>query len=276
MDTLICLDIDGTITEDKFSVPKKTENYLQELAIKGYPIFFETGRSFSFAMNLLKNFSFPYYISPQNGSVILKMPEKKEVFKKYLKYEHFSVIEEAVSKFSTDFCIYSGYENNDCCYYRKQNFSKDDLDYIAKVQDREQVNWVSVKDFDSNTFSSFPLIKGFGLLKDMQLLKKELSKSPFFQVSLNKDPFIEPYYLLLITHKEVSKGAALIELKKKLGLKKVVAAGDDDNDESMLLKADTKIVMETATQDLKDLADIIAPRPNECGIVTALKEVLGC
>ena len=271
---MICLDIDGTITEDKFSVPEKTEKYLQELSEKGYPIFFETGRSFAFAMRSLEKFSFPYYISPQNGSVILQMPEKKEIFKKYLDRSNLNIIEEVFSENCTDFFIYSGYEKKDCCYYRKQNFSKIELEYIASVQDREHAYWIPVDNFDDGMFSSFPLIKGFGPRKAMELLKEKLNQTSLFQVSLNKDPFIESYYLLLITHKEVSKGSALMALKEKLGVKRVIAAGDDDNDKSMLLKADIKIVINTASQDLKSLADVIALRPNEYGIINALKEVL--
>jgi Cof subfamily protein (haloacid dehalogenase superfamily) len=274
MDTLICLDIDGTITEDKFSVPEKTTKYLQDLSERGYPIFFETGRSFSFAMRSIEAFDFPHFISPQNGSVILQMPEKKLLFKKYLDRSHLNVIEDAFSDYPSDFIIYSGYEKDDICFYRKKNFSNKQLDYIASVQDREHASWTPVDNFSDGMFSSFPLIKGFGPLKEMEHLRDDLNSSSHFQVSINKDPFVEDCYLLLITHKEVSKGSALLALKDKLGVKRVIAAGDDDNDKSMLLKADTKIVIDTASQELKDLADIIAARPNEYGIINALNEAL--
>jgi hydroxymethylpyrimidine pyrophosphatase-like HAD family hydrolase len=55
---------------------------------------------------------------------------------------------------------------------------------------------------------------------------------------------------------------------------KVIAAGDDYNDESMLKVADVKVVMATAPQDLLLKADVVAPAASEEGIIAGLEAAI--
>lgn len=272
MDTLICLDIDGTITDDRSSVPLEIRKYLKELILQGYTLFLETGRSFTFASQTLTEFDFPFYIAAQNGSIALKMPEKQEVFRRYLDRSFLYTIDQIFSREDKGYLVYSGYEKGDFFYFKKEHFSKEDLFYIEALQTREGVIGKHVTTFDK--IDSFPLIKGIGSQEKMQELKNAFLQTDLFQVSLNKDPFKEDIELLLLTHKEVSKGFALQSLKKDLGIKRVIAAGDDDNDKSMLEVADIKIVIDSAPEKLKQMADILCPGPKDLGILSALKKVL--
>jgi len=274
MDTLICLDIDGTITEDKFSVPEEIREYLKNLSLKGYPLAFVTGRDFTFAHKAIEKFDFSYSIACQNGSIILSMPEKKELFRNYLDGSILPILEKAYEEVPIDFLIYSGYEKGDFCFYRKKNLQKESLMYIEDLQKRQNASWQEVEDFDPRHFSSFPLIKGFGPAKVMEMIKEKLSEYDFFDLSLIHDPFDDRYRLLQITKKGVSKGSAVSYLKKHLNLSYTVVAGDDENDESMIDVADKKIVVTTAPTSLKEKADIIALNPNELGIIHALNEAL--
>lgn len=274
MDTLICLDIDGTITDTKFSVPKEITNYLKNLSNKGYDLFFVTGRPFAFALGALKSFDFPYYLCCQNGSIILSMPEKKELNKKYLSSSILPLVEKAYEEFSLDFLVYSGYEKGDFCYYRKNNFSKEHLEYIKDLQKRQDAIWVNVPSFSKDFLLSFPLIKCFGSRATMEIIKEKLEKEKLLAITLIKDPFNLNYHLLLITDHSVSKGNAVKFLKDKLNKKRIVVAGDDNNDISMLAIADKKIVINTAPSEMQKEADIIALSPKELGIIYALEEVL--
>ena len=67
-------------------------------------------------------------------------------------------------------------------------------------------------------------------------------------------------------------GKELIALTKERG--KVIAAGDDYNDEPMLEAADIKVVMATAPADLLSKADIIAPAASEDGIICGLEAAI--
>ena len=64
----IALDIDGTITLDKYSVPQPVIDYLGSLSRSGWRIALATGRPYAFASMALSKFDFPYVFLVQNGS----------------------------------------------------------------------------------------------------------------------------------------------------------------------------------------------------------------
>ena len=109
----------------------------------------------------------------------------------------------------------------------------------------------------------------------MQIVEERLAKSNAFEVTHIRDPFDEAYRMLLVTAKGATKG---LSLKKVLSAKGrgslVIAAGDDENDQSLFDVADIKIAMPHAPKSLQDRADLIAPPTSENGIIQALKQVL--
>ena len=105
----------------------------------------------------------------------------------------------------------------------------------------------------------------------MDELKKKLGKTGKFQLAKVRDPFEGGYFILLVTDIKASKGNALAQLLELKGRgKKVVAAGDDENDISLLQQADIKIVMDHAPPILHEVASFIAPPTKDHGIIHAL------
>jgi len=270
----IALDIDGTITLDKYSVPQKVVDYLRSLSKEGWRIAMATGRSCSFASMALSKFDFPYIFLPQNGSVGLEMPGKKLLFKKYLSASLIRAVEEAYEGFDSDFVIYAGYDKGDFCYWRPQRLSEEDRLYAENLKQREQESWKEVANYGELS-GTFPLIKCFGTPIKMKQIADRLQKTGLFQVTRIRDPFHESYMILLVTDALVSKGLALKEVFQKLGRgDRVIAAGDDENDISMFLEADVKIAMSHAPDTVQSKADLIAPPTQDCGIIQALEMVV--
>lgn len=265
----IALDIDGTITLEKYSVPDEVTAYLRSLAADGWRIAMATGRPYAFASRALSTFDFPYYFLAQNGSAVLEMPGKKLLFKRYLTESAIEVVEKAYEGIDSDFLIYSGYETGDFCYFRPHRMAEEDLRYIEDLKKRQKEEW---KPVDRFAIDSFPLIKCFGPLPRMNKVAERLRKSGRFQVTMIRDPFDENSMIILVTEKNASKGLSLEELFRKKGRGGlVIAAGDDENDLSLLKAADVKIAMAHAPEALQDAADYIAPPTKEYGIIKALQ-----
>lgn len=270
----IALDIDGTITLDKYSVPEKVISYLSSLSLKGWRIAMATGRPYTFASMALSKFDFPYLFLPQNGSAAIEMPGTKLLFKKYLSPRVLQEVEAAYAGINSDFVIYAGYEKGDFCFWRPHRLSKEDLSYLDDLQKRQKEAWRAVESFDAIE-SDFPLIKCFGPPARMKTVADRLKASGKFQVATIRDPFHESYVILLVTDKEASKGQSLARAFQKLGRgERVIAAGDDENDVSLFEVADVKIAMSHAPEILRDKADLIAPPTQDCGILHALQMVL--
>lgn len=271
----IALDIDGTITIERHRIPERVVAYLRSLFHDGWRIALATGRSFSFASSPLSRFDFPYLLLPQNGSIVLQMPEAHVLFRRYLSSKILPIIDQAFQGFDTDYLIYAGYEKGDFCYWRPSRFCQEDLAYLLDLQSREKKNWQAVDQFDPIVLGQFPLIKCFGPFPRMKIIAERLRQTCLFEVSEIRDPFHDVYSLLLVTDRLATKGASLQQAFELLGRGEIViAAGDDANDVSLLQSADIKIAMSHAPEPLKDMADLIAPPTVEEGIIHALRSAL--
>lgn len=72
---------------------------------------------------------------------------------------------------------------------------------------------------------------------------------------------------------EASKGIALTELKKIIGVKQVVAVGDNMNDISMLEAADISFAVENAEKTVKNIVDFQAPSNNDDAIAYIIEQL---
>jgi Cof subfamily protein (haloacid dehalogenase superfamily) len=271
----IALDIDGTITLDKYSVPKEVVAFLRSLQKSGWQIAMATGRPLAFAMMALSEFDFPYTFLAQNGSAVLEMPSQKLLFKSYIPFSSLAVIEKAYEGIEGDYVIYAGYEKGDFCYWRPHRLSQDERNYLTDLQKRQKEYWREMEQYTGPELSSFPLLKCFGNEAKMDLIAKRLRASGKFEVAKIRDPFVEGYYLLLVTDRTASKGNSLKKVLELKGRgKRVIAAGDDENDLSLLKVADIKIAMAHAPESLQEVATFIAPPTHEQGIIQALQIAL--
>jgi hydroxymethylpyrimidine pyrophosphatase-like HAD family hydrolase len=106
-------------------------------------------------------------------------------------------------------------------------------------------------------------------------LKKKIEKELGLHVPLNRDPFNEMYLVVQATHPLATKGEAVRRLSNVIShAMPVIAAGDDQNDITMLEAATIKIVMQTASREILALADIVAPSAAENGIIEGIKRAL--
>ncbi|MCI0382604.1 MAG: Cof-type HAD-IIB family hydrolase [Chlamydiae bacterium] len=271
----IALDIDGTITSDLLSIPKKVSDYLHLLFQEGWRILFLTGRTLSFAKPILTQFAFPYLVALQNGADILEMPKERLLHRCYLEGDAIKKIDQIYSKKGKDFIIYSGYEKGDFCYFRPKNFSKDLLKYFETLKRFSLEEWKAVHSFDFSSSSNFPLVKSFGDEETLHGLNLELGQIDHLHTTLIRDPLSPKFFLNLVTKSCATKGEALKQMLKPFQTGSsdvIIAAGDDRNDVPMLSLANVRIVMGTAPKEMHTKADIVAAPATHLGIIEALEK----
>lgn len=274
----IALDIDGTLVEGLRPIPVPVMQYLERLHHSGWKILFITGRAFAFAERDLRPLNIPYYLAVQHGADILHMPTKTVFEERYLESEVLHHIEKAFRKESGGYIVYAGFAKGDFCYYRPDHVTEILTPYYERLRSFSTVPWQAVKSFDELQGVRFPLAKCFGSEKTMHKVKERLAEIPGLEVVVIKEPVDDNLYLGLITDKEATKGKALHRVLVKAGRKKgerIIAAGDDRNDVSMLREADVRIVMGTAPSDVLAEGDIIAESAAKMGILGALAEATG-
>ena len=271
----IALDIDGTITDDLYSIPEEVISYFRVLQKEGWHFIFITGRMLTLAEQALRSLDFPFLLAIQNGADILQMPDRKLLFRSYLPHAVVPLLEEIYSRSSEDFIIYAGYEKQDFCYYRPHRFSSLLIPQVEKIRSLSPEPWKAVHSFDFSEEETFPLIKCLGSEDSMSGVNASLKSMEGICATFIRDPLSPGFFFNLVTHEEASKGRALqrvFPLFKDKGL--VIAAGDDRNDVSMLEVADIAIVMGSAPIDMHSHADILAKPASENGIIEALKKAV--
>ncbi|EFB42525.1 HAD family hydrolase [Parachlamydia acanthamoebae] len=275
MPGLIALDIDGTVTDFGGVIPPEVVAYLSELVSDGWNVVFITGRTFTDGFKILQPLSFPYYFAVQNGAITLRMPQQEVVAKHTLGTDVFPAMENICKDEPSDFVIFAGFEHQDCCYYRSHCFSKELLEYLKARSDAFNSIWYDVESFDNLTLANFPSLKCFGQVESASRISYRIENEIGLHAPLIKDPFQNGYYVVQATHASVNKGSALRDLKQRLRVQTpVIAAGDDNNDISMLEEADIRIIMATAPDHLLQTATIIAPPAREKGIIQGLQKAL--
>lgn len=272
----IALDLDGTITDSTHHAPLEVVQFLHTLQEIGWEIVFITGRTFSFAEVIVKNFDFPYYLAVQNGADILLMPERRRIAHHYLDEQILPVLEKAYEEKEEDFLLYAGYANGDFCYYRPTHFTPLFLEHVhRKIMPLSPEAWKGVENFEFEKGISFPLAKCLGTKETIEQINAFLQKVPTCNATMIRDPLGVGVYLILVTSPLATKGNAFKTIQQVTGKGgKTIAAGDDLNDISMLQVADVKIVMEAAPPEMHPLATIVAKHGKQHGIIDALNTAI--
>jgi Cof subfamily protein (haloacid dehalogenase superfamily) len=275
MKGIIALDIDGTVTASTHAVDQEVIEALSQLAKEGWNFIFLTGRPFDWGFRTLEPLPFPYALAVQNGAVLLEIPAKKILSRKYLTKAILPKLEVISQKHKTDCVIYSGIENGDQCYYRPTYLPSSILSYMLERTAHLGEKWVSIADFSDLPISFFSSIKFFAKADQAFLISQSIETDLALHAPPNRDPFNPNYFVIQATHAEATKGQVLREFIHLTHLSgPIIAAGDDHNDRSMLQVADIKVVMANAPSELLDIADIIAPPANQQGIIYGLKEAI--
>jgi hydroxymethylpyrimidine pyrophosphatase-like HAD family hydrolase len=270
---IIALDIDGTLTAEKAAIPADVVAYLHHLQQDGWLLVFITGRTFQWAQQSLHVLKFPYDLAIQNGALILAMPSRKILIKRYLDKSIFPMMDQACEGEPTDYVIFSGFDHQDICYYRSHRFDPQLLKYVQSRRSLLIENWIDVPSYDQLPIPDFASVKSFGALQSLQRISQRIEAHTPLHAPLVKDPFKEGYYVLQASHPHVSKGESVKALKEKFGGHlPVIAAGDDENDRTMFEEADIVVVMETAEAPILELADVVASSAAKSGLIQGLQE----
>ncbi len=272
---IIALDIDGTLTDETHRIEPVIVEYLTKLHQDGWLLIFITGRPYAWGYRSLHVLNFPYYLSVQNGAILLEMPKVKIIKRKYLDGKIIKPMEHVCEGEPTDFVIYCGMEENDRCYYRPEKFAPDLRHYVEARCKYLEEDWVAVPSFEPFFSSSFASVKCFGLLPSIERIASRMEGEIGLHAPPIRDPFKENYYVAQATHAQVNKGLALRDFAALFPeAETIIAAGDDNNDLSMLEHAHIKIVMANAPKPLLAIADVIAPPASQQGILTGLKHAV--
>lgn len=270
---LIALDLDGTLFNNQCLVTPACREALQEAAEQGIRVVVSTGRPMcGIPLDKLEDTGIRYAITT-NGAGIYDLKTQTPLFVS----EMTSRQAEPILRFLETCDIHMD------AFINGSAFSRRDLSIAMKLELPEatrryildtRIRIDGLTDYIVNndipiqkiTLNFEPL--GNGIYKDRDRVKKFLEKQPDIDVVCGG------YHNLEFTKAGISKGSGLKELARILSIpmEQTMAAGDSENDLSILHAAAVGIAMENASPDVKEAADWITASNEEEGITKLFRE----
>lgn len=255
---IVALDIDGTLTKAT-EVDTHLLAYLQSLYEKKWQIVFVTGRTFSFAEPITSKISVPHFLVVQNGSALFSLPNKKILFSHSLDKTVLFDLGVLAKKNHVALVIELILDGEDVVLYDPKSMEEEERKYIEYRSSFFKGRWISDL---SVPFQEFLVAKAFGedrALQEFIYSQKNRSVQSFFM----RDPFRKGKHLVFLNSAHASKKNAVLFLQKHFFPQtKLIVAGDDLNDLSLLEIADYAIVMKHAPSSLIEIADHIIADPD--------------
>ncbi|MCK4261339.1 MAG: HAD family hydrolase [Halanaerobiales bacterium] len=271
---LIASDIDGTLTEVWDQVNDKNRDVLKKLVAQGVTFMIATGRSFRSAEPILKSLDIPCYACLVNGAILISYPDLKLIHTNYLSVKNKNLIVEKIQSANGHIIMFNGFEGGDKLYYTEKYYLNPVLNKI--VDSYEEDRLLLVEDMIKNIDHSVPVISCIGTEEEIDeiLILLEPYHDEFNILKL-RETYVQGYFWLMITQKTADKvhGIQYISNMLKVEQQEIIAIGDDLNDLEMIKYAGLGIAMGNGVDELKVVADMIAPSCGEDGLAQVIEEL---
>ncbi len=272
---LVCIDVDGTLLNNRHKITKRTKEILLKAHELGVHIVISTGRMYTDAEYYSNLIGVKSPVIASNGAFIKEKDNDKVIYKDVLSESLSLKLLEIFRKhhikpyFCTPHKFYYGNIMFKLFYLAAKvvgtRSNKLDVEYVFSW---EQWQKVLHKEKDN-------MVKSEIIYRDAALiyeLRKELKNLPQLEIIDSSKYNIE------ITSKGVSKGKAVEMLASLYGLKReeIITIGDSGNDLSMIEYAGLGIAMGNAADIVKQKADYITDSNDNDGVANAInKFILG-
>ncbi len=263
---VLALDIDGTLTNSKKQITKRTKEAVAHAALKGVKIVIASGRpvqgirAFADELELDKNDG---YILSFNGGRLISCRTGEVIHDVKLPLEYLPEIYALSRKYNVNLMSYEG----------------DDL--ITEHPDDEflaieaRINGLGIKKVDNFVeHINFPINKCL-MLGDGDYLAY-VEKKVHAALGGRMDVYRSEPYFLEILPKGIDKAKALESFLNIIGCsrKELMACGDGFNDLTMIKYAGLGIAMANAREEVKACADYITAGNDEDGVALAIENFI--
>jgi len=268
MKKILFTDLDGTLLNNESRVVGEMRQALIDMCKAGHVLVLSSGRPLDSILEVMQEVGLDFpgtYIIANNGTLIYDCDNKKPLKELRVDYEDVSAIWNLAKECGihvqtyTDTHIVSAQEDKEVQYYRRRIhlpllLAEEPLSVLRK--EPYKVLCIDLEDHDRIAAFQSKLHEQFG--ERLQTV------------------FSNPNYLEIFA-REAGKGNGLKFVCDYLNvpIEYSIAAGDAQNDISMLEVAGLSVAMCNGDEDIKAMADIVTKRSNhECGLADVVYEYI--
>jgi Cof subfamily protein (haloacid dehalogenase superfamily) len=266
---LVCVDMDGTLLNDKKQVTQRSKVAIARALEKGVKVVICTGRLFTAANEYADMIGIKAPIISANGAYIKEKDRDEVIYKSVLGLDNIKNIMDVIKKYD----ISPNFYTTDSIYTDKSNLA---YQFYSKFNMNAAIN-NNIKLYIVDNLeekleeNKEEILKCIAIDDDIEKIKKikeELSKFEGLEIVSSSINNFE------VMKKGVSKGSGVKVLAEYYGYKKesVICIGDNENDLSMIEYAGLGIAMENSEKMVLEVADYITASNNDDGVAKAIEK----
>jgi len=268
---LICLDMDGTLLNDRKELTERTKEAIKRTNEKGILIALSTGRIFTSARYYANLLGIKAPIIASNGAYIREKDNEKIIYKSTIDKENCEKLLEIMDKYNLNY-----YYNTFDTVISPKPFPKGYtyLEMNPNLPEDMKVRLHVTQDLKAEfTKRDKEILKFICISKDFIKLnkaKEDILRIGNFEVASSLGDNFE------VMNKGITKGSAVKVLAGLYGFKReeVICVGDGENDLSMIEYAGLGVAMGNALDYVKGRADYITSSNNEDGVADLLEKFI--
>ncbi len=269
---IITLDLDGTLLRSDKTVSPRVKSVLQKAADKGIEIVPSSGRTFHGIPDYVKALPGVHYLITANGSALYTMNE--EILS--MTAMPCETAAEIVKRIIDKDVILGAYINGKGYMERSQFALAEERgteEFVIEYFKKTRIPVYNLPEFILEQNSPVQIITPTFYGVPMEI-EKEVTEIPG-----NYKDVIYVYgspYNIDISHKDASKGNAMLKLAEVLGINPGYTAsfGDSENDAEALKKAGFGFAMKNGDKYAYSAADFIAPSNDEDGVAYVIEKLI--
>lgn len=266
---LVFFDIDGTLLDSQGEIPDSARQAIQAAKKNGHLMFLATGRSKVEVPGYIKEIGFEGMVlgagayAEYQGKVLFHHKMEKAQIREIIEY---LTQRQASIIFETNEKMYAAKE---VVVFLEKMMAEQDFTEAAK---REFINCIDV----STTWEEMPDINKFMFFNarcDSAEIEKRFADR--FIILPNSIMAVKEYCSGEVSQLGITKARGLESIQACLGIARenMIAIGDGLNDMEMIQFAGIGVAMADGAEELKRVADRIAPAVKEDGIAVIMKQL---
>ena len=258
--TLYATDLDGTLLRSDKSISDESAELLNRLTEKGVLFTFATARSWSSASPLLTKLDLRCPAVTFNGVFVVDPRDGRHIVENIFPASSLRVAVEYFNRNELAPLVYSYIDGRERVSYLESRLD-DVYGYVSTRQGDKRLRPVITREelFQGRIFY-------FTLLDpktDIAELDSVFSRENGFAVNFMPDTYNKNEIWYEIFSRNASKASALLQVMELTHADRLVCFGDNNNDMSMIISADTGVAVANACDELKKAADIVIESNDE-------------
>lgn len=251
---ILFMDLDGTLLSDDKDLTPGNLSAIQEALRAGHQAVIASGRPLASAKILAKELGLDKegcYVIAYNGGEIYDTYRQQSIFRKSIPLPYVKWVFEEAQKRGLHCQTYS----------QTSVLAEQDNERLRYYMERTNIPLVLTDDV-TRILTEEP-VKMIVIDEDHRKLEQYLQETSAWAAGKLDRIFSNPMYLEHVAC-GISKGRAVTMLceKLKIPLSQAIAAGDEENDLSMIEAAGTGVVMRNAAKEIQAHADYVTERDN--------------